>query len=61
MSRFALGHARTMDIYLYALGKATGQEVENPCLTHSSGSSARSMNNELNTPDAVASPCPWRG
>jgi len=28
MSRFVLGHTRTMDIYLYALGKATGQEVE---------------------------------
>jgi len=28
MSRFVLGHTRTMDIYPYALGKATGQEVE---------------------------------
>ncbi len=28
MSRFVLGHTRTMDAYLRALGKATGQEVE---------------------------------
>jgi hypothetical protein len=28
VSRFVLGHTRTMDIYLRALGKATGQEVE---------------------------------
>lgn len=28
MSRFVLGHTRTMDAYLHALGKATGQEVE---------------------------------
>jgi hypothetical protein len=28
MSRFVLGHTRTMDSYLRALGKATGQEVE---------------------------------
>src|SRR6266568_2146875 len=28
MSRFVLGHPRTLDAYLRALGKATGQEVE---------------------------------
>jgi hypothetical protein len=28
ISRFVLGHTRTMDAYLRALGKATGQEVE---------------------------------
>jgi hypothetical protein len=28
VSRFILGHTRTMDAYLRALGKATGQEVE---------------------------------
>lgn len=28
MSRFVLGHARTMEAYLRALGKATGQEIE---------------------------------
>jgi hypothetical protein len=28
MSRFVLGHTRTMDAYLSALAKATGQEVE---------------------------------
>lgn len=28
MSRFVLGHTRTMDAYLRALGKATGQVVE---------------------------------
>ena len=28
VSRFVLGHTRTMDAYLRALGKATGQEVE---------------------------------
>jgi len=28
MSRFVFGHAHTMDAYLHALGKATGQEVE---------------------------------
>lgn len=28
MSRFVLGHTRTMDAYLRALGKATGQEIE---------------------------------
>jgi hypothetical protein len=28
VSRFILGHTRTMDTYLRALGKATGQEVE---------------------------------
>ena len=28
MSRFVLGHTRSMDAYLRALGKATGQEVE---------------------------------
>jgi hypothetical protein len=28
VSRFILGHTRTMDAYLSALGKATGQEVE---------------------------------
>jgi hypothetical protein len=28
MSRFVFGHTRTMDSYLRALGKATGQEVE---------------------------------
>jgi hypothetical protein len=28
MSRFVLGQTRTMDPYLRALGKATGQEVE---------------------------------
>lgn len=28
MSRFVLGHTRTMDAYLRALGEATGQEVE---------------------------------
>lgn len=28
MSRFVFGHTRTMDAYLQALGKATGQEVE---------------------------------
>jgi hypothetical protein len=28
MSRFVLGHTRTMDAYLRALGKATAQEVE---------------------------------
>jgi polyketide cyclase/dehydrase/lipid transport protein len=28
MSRFVLGHAHTMDAYLRALGKATGQEVQ---------------------------------
>jgi len=27
MSRFVFGHTRTMDVYLQALGKATGQEV----------------------------------
>jgi hypothetical protein len=28
MSRFVFGHARTMDVYLEALGQATGQKVE---------------------------------
>ncbi len=28
MSRFVLGHTRTMDAYLRALGRAAGQEVE---------------------------------
>jgi hypothetical protein len=28
LSRFFFGHTRTMDAYLQALGKATGQEVE---------------------------------
>jgi hypothetical protein len=28
VSRFVLGHTRTMDAYLRALGNATGQEVE---------------------------------
>ena len=28
VSRFVIGHTRTMDAYLRALGKATGQEVE---------------------------------
>ena len=28
MSRFVFGHARTMDAYLRALGRAAGQEVE---------------------------------
>jgi hypothetical protein len=28
VSRFILGHTRTMDAYLRALGKATGQEIE---------------------------------
>jgi Polyketide cyclase / dehydrase and lipid transport len=28
ISRFILGHTRTMDAYLRALGKSTGQEVE---------------------------------
>jgi len=28
VSRFVLGHTRTLDAYLRALGKATGQEVE---------------------------------
>jgi hypothetical protein len=28
MSRFVLGHTRTMDVYLRALAKATGQEVK---------------------------------
>lgn len=28
MSRFVFGHTHTMDAYLHALGKATGQEVE---------------------------------
>jgi hypothetical protein len=28
MSRFVFGHTRTIDAYLHALGKATGQEVE---------------------------------
>lgn len=28
MSRFVFGHTHTIDVYLHALGKATGQEVE---------------------------------
>lgn len=28
MSRFVLGHTRTMDAYLRALGKATGQDIQ---------------------------------
>jgi hypothetical protein len=28
MSRFVFGHTHTMDAYLRALGKATGQEVK---------------------------------
>jgi hypothetical protein len=28
VSRFVLGHTRTIDGYLHALGKATGQDVQ---------------------------------